>query len=75
MFCPFTVKGTCASLIFVECIIFHQINLIDDVHKVLDILTGHKLRFGHLFQHTPHTLTYSRSNIILTLKLSALKIF
>ena len=45
---PFAVKAPKTSLIFVEGIEFHQINLLD-VHKVYAIWTGHKLRFRHLF--------------------------
>ena len=33
-FCPFAVKATSTTLIFVECITFHTTNIIDDVHKV-----------------------------------------
>ena len=34
-FCPFAFKARSTTLIFVECITFHQTSLLDDVHKVL----------------------------------------
>ena len=34
IFCPIAVKARSTTLIFVECITFHQSNLLDDVHKV-----------------------------------------
>ena len=46
MFYPFAVKARSASFIFVECITFHQTNLLDDVHKDLAVFTGYKLRCG-----------------------------
>ena len=33
-FCPFAVKATSTTLIFVEYNTFHQINLLDGVHKL-----------------------------------------
>ena len=58
-----------------ECIAFHQTSLLDDVHKILAVFTGHKLCFGYVFQYTPHILKYSRSGLALTLKLPAWKSF
>ena len=43
IFCPL---ARIWILIFVICITFHQTNLLDDVHKVLAVFTGHELRFG-----------------------------
>ena len=50
---PFAVKARRTTLIFVECITFHQTKFLDDVHKVLSVFTGHKLRLLYLFEYTP----------------------
>ena len=41
-FCPFALKAISTTLIFVECITFHQTSLLDDVHKGLAVFTYHK---------------------------------
>ena len=41
-------------------------NLLDDVHKVKAVFTGHTLCFSHLFKHTPNTRKYSKFGFILT---------
>ena len=46
MFCPFAFKARSTTLIFVKCITFHQTNVLDNVHKVLDVFTGNNLCFG-----------------------------
>ena len=48
-FCPFALKARSTTLIFVECITFHQTSLLDDVHKVLAVFIGHKLCFLYVF--------------------------
>ena len=48
-FCPFAFKARSTTLILVECITFHQTSLLDDVHKVLVVFTGHKLCFWYMF--------------------------
>ena len=68
--CPFAFKARSATLIFVEFITVHQTSLLDDVHKVLAVLTSHNLCFG-MFYYTPHILKYTRSGLTLTLKLPA----
>ena len=70
-FCPVAFKARSSILIFIECITFHQTSLLDDVHKVLAVFTGHKLCFWYVFEYTPHKLKYSRSGLTLTLKLLA----
>ena len=45
IFCPFAFKARSTTLIFVVCITFHQPSLLDDVHKTLNVVTGHKLCF------------------------------
>ena len=45
IFCPFAVNARRTTLIFVEIIAFHQTSLLDDVHKVLTVFTGHTVRF------------------------------
>ena len=72
IFCPFAVKAISTTLIFVECISFHQTNLLDDVHKVLAVFIDHKLRVWYLFENTPQILKYSRSGLIMTLKRSVM---
>ena len=67
-FCPFAIKARNTTLIFVECITFHQTSLLDDVHKGLAVFIGHKLCFWYVFEYTPHILKYSRSGLTLTLK-------
>ena len=74
-FCPFAFKARRTAPIFVECITVHQTSLLDDVHKVLAVFTGHKLCFVYVFEYTSHKLKYSRSGLILTLKLPAWKSF
>ena len=49
IFCPFAFKARSTTLIFVECITFHQTSLLDDVHKVLAVFTSHKLCFWYVF--------------------------
>ena len=51
IFCLFAFKARSTTLIFVECtsITFHKTRLLDDVHKVLAVFTGHKLCFGMFF--------------------------
>ena len=46
IFCPFVFKARSTTLIFVVCITCHQTSLLDDVHNVLVVFTGHKLCFG-----------------------------
>ena len=46
VFLSLAFKARSTILIFVECITFHQTSLLDDVHKVLTVFTGHKLCFG-----------------------------
>ena len=75
IFCPFAFKARSITLIFVECITFHQTSLIDDVHKISAVFTGHRLCFWYVFNYTPHILKYSRSDLTLTLKLPAWKSF
>ena len=70
-FCPFAFKVRSTTLIFVECITFHQTSLLDDVHKVLAVFIGHQLCFWYVFEYTPHILKYSKSGLTLTLKLPA----
>ena len=41
---PFAVRAKSTTLIIVECIKFHQTNVLDNVHKVLTVFTGNKLR-------------------------------
>ena len=69
--CPFAFKARSTTLIFVECITFHQTSLLDDVHKILAVFIGHKLCVWYVFEFTPHILKYSRSGLTLTLKLPA----
>ena len=69
MFCPFAFKAIRITLIFVECITFHQTSLLDDVNKVLAVFTSHKLCFWYVFEYTPHILKYSIFGLTLTLKL------
>ena len=66
-FCPFAFKARSTTLIFVECITFHQTSLLDDVHKVLAVFIGHKFKlpFWYVFEYTPHILKYSRSGLTL----------
>ena len=71
IFCPSALKARSTTLIFVECRTFHQTSLLDDLHKVLAVFTGHKLRLWYLYEHTPHIPKYSRSGHTLTLKVSA----
>ena len=67
-FCLFAVKARHTTLIIVECITFHLSNLPDDMHKILAVFTGHKLRFWYLYNYTPIILKYSRSSLTLILK-------
>ena len=45
IFCPYAFKVRSTTLIFLECITFHQASLLklDDVHKVVAVFTGHRL--------------------------------
>ena len=70
-FCPIAFKARSTTLIFLQCITFHQTSLLDDVHKVLAVFTGHKLCLWYVFECTPPILKYSRSGLSLTLKLLA----
>ena len=45
-FCPFAFKARSTTLIFVECITFHQTSLLDDVHKVLSVSSAISYVFG-----------------------------
>ena len=71
IFCPLAFKARSTTLIFLECITFHQTSIPDDVHKVSAVFTGHKLCFWYLFEHIPIVLKYSISGLTLTLKLPA----
>ena len=40
-FCPFAFKARSTKLVLVVCITFRHTSLLDDVHKVLSVFTGH----------------------------------
>ena len=54
-FCSFALKARSTTLIFVECITFHQTSLLDDVHKVLAVFNGHKLCFWYVLVYPSYT--------------------
>ena len=53
--CPFAIKARSTTLIFVDSITFHQTKFLDDVHKVLAVFTGHKIRLWYLFSIPSYT--------------------
>ena len=54
-FCPFAFKARSTTLIFVECITFHQTSLLDYVHNVLAAFIGHKLCFWCVLVYPSYT--------------------
>ena len=69
--CPFTVKATSTTLIFVDVrMYYHDYTKLKLFSPVII-----ELCLRHLFKHISRILKYSRSGLMLTLKLPAWKSF